>query len=90
MSYAIDFEQYMESIRIKPLMQGAIVEHDGERYTVDRWIRDSEFHCYVFVPNKGSKHKPFAKRPMEVVELLYFKTIKIISLWPLPQPSTGK
>lgn len=83
MSYAIDLDPFYEDTKIKPpVNQGAIVTHNDNQFTVDRWF-SARGHCFVFIPvAPGSRIKPFAKRPSEVLSLIAEKKLTVELKWP--------
>lgn len=76
--YAFDLTPFFDPLlhpRIErgPLIQGAIVMHNGKRFRVDRWfrrIKGVDHHCYVFINISNNGIKPFGKKPTDIRELI--------------------
>ena len=74
MTYPGNLTPFFESVKVRPLLQGSTIQVGNDTFTVDRWFRSLENHCYVFI-DKSNKWAPFAKKPSDVAAQIKDKVI---------------
>jgi hypothetical protein len=97
-NWTINLHDFYEPSSIKtPINQGSIVTSGKHQFTTERWQvfkKDQWHHCFVFLPLVGTKVKPFAKKPSELIDLIRNNSITVeLNLWPAAfthQQNTGR
>ncbi len=70
------YELGKESVGYRPLLHGNVIVSNEKEFWVDRIIKGNK-HCYVFIPTKEFKIRPFARKPSEVKQLIEEKKITV-------------
>lgn len=72
------YSHLRESMSIRPLIQGNIIQENGRKYRTDRWICPDDTHYYVFVCISEPRAE-IASSPRMVEEKISAGKMKILT-----------